>query len=118
MQSITACIVFGILIALDVITGVVKGLYKKKLNSATMRKGLYRKLGEILAVVVLLITENIGAYYDIGVLPSGVCLAFCGYIGVMEIISIIENLCELNPKIKSFFSPYLEKFKGGEKDDK
>lgn len=118
MQSIGVCIAAGVLITLDVISGIVKGLYKKKLNSATMRKGFYRKLGEVLAVIVLLITENIGVQYDIGVLPSGVCIAFCSYISIMEVISIVENICELNPKIKAFFEPYLEKFKSKEENKK
>lgn len=33
------------------------------------------------------------------------------YICLMETISAIENLCEVNPIINKFFAPYLDKLK-------
>ena len=39
------------------------------------------------------------------------------YICVMEIISILENISEMNPKLKKFFKPFLEKLKEKEKDN-
>ena len=44
--------------------------------------------------------------------------AVVSYICLMELISVIENLCNLNPDLFKFFQPYLEKMKGQNQDKK
>lgn len=99
-------------ILFDILTGVLKALYKGKINSTTLRKGLFHKLSEMLAVAGSGLLEYASQVVELGVelpLVSGVSIYVC----IMELISIIENLCIINPKLKKLFSSYLEKL-GGE----
>ena len=99
-------------ILFDILTGILKALYKGKINSTTLRKGLFHKLSEMLAVAGSGLLEYASQVVELGVelpLVSGVSIYVC----IMELISIIENLCIINPKLKKLFSSYLEKL-GGE----
>ena len=107
-------------ILFDVVTGIIKAIYNKKLNSTALRKGLFHKLAEVIAVFGTGLLEYGIQYVNIGIdIPLlGVVSA---YICVMELISCMENLAEVNPALGKLFQPYLEKLKqkGGEehKDD-
>lgn len=97
-------------ILFDILTGIVQALYHGKLNSTSLRKGLYHKITELLSVAGAFLGEQATAYLDIGVelpLVSVVVIYVC----IMETISIIENLCEVNPNLGKLFSKYLEKLK-------
>lgn len=108
-------IVLGFIL-FDVLTGFIKGLTKEGINSTALRQGLYHKLSEVLAVV-----GSGGLGYAIKYLDLGVDVpllqAVSIYICVMELISIIENLCAINPQLTKFFKPYLEKLRGDEKNE-
>ena len=107
------CIVVCCFILFDILTGVIKAIYKEGLNSTALRKGLFHKLSEVLAVVGAWLLEYGVTYIDLGVeLP--VLNAVAIYICLMEVVSIIENLCRVNPRMAKFFKPYLEKLKGKE----
>lgn len=99
----------------DIISGVLKGTYNGELNSTKLRKGLFHKLSEFLAVGVCYLLEYGAGYFqfgfDIPLLRPVVC-----YICLMELISIIENICAMNPQLKKLFKPYLEKFNNEEED--
>lgn len=100
----------GIFILFDILTGVLKALYKDGLNSTYLRQGLFHKLSEILAVVLSAFLEYGADYVDLGVdLPFVNVVTV--YICTMELVSIIENLCEVNPTLAKLFKPYLEKLK-------
>ena len=103
-------------IGLDIISGLLKATFKKKLNSTCLMTGLYHKTAEILSIVLALIMQV--ALADIVYIGFEIPIydAICGYIILMEVISVIENICEINPQMLSFFKPYLEKLKD-EKDD-
>lgn len=108
-------IAVGCFIVFDVLTGIIKALYQKKINSTFLRVGLFHKLSEILAVVGSGLLEYGANYFELGFdfpVLEGVAL----YITVMELISILENLGEVNPALGKLFRPYLEKLKnkGGE----
>lgn len=109
-------ITVGIFILFDIVTGLVKALYKEGLNSTYLRKGLYHKLSEVLAVVGSGLLE-----YGIGYVNLGVDLPVLGVVSVyicsMELVSIIENLAIVNPGLAKLFKPYLAKFKDNEKGD-
>ena len=109
-------IVVGCFILFDVVTGILKALNNEGLNSTILRKGLFHKLSEVLAVVGAALLEYGAAYIDLGVdLPF---LNVVGiYICLMEFVSVVENLCELNPALKKLFKPYLEKLNGGKDDN-
>lgn len=107
-------IVAGFII-FDVLTGLAKGLYKEGINSTQLRKGLFHKLSEALAVIASSGIEYALVYIQ---MPDIIPLAnlVITYICIMEAISIIENICAMNPHLANFFSPYLEKLKNEKKE--
>lgn len=75
-----------ILMASDIVTGWIQATINGTWDSTKMRKGLYRKSGELLVIVVT---------YVISVaikLPFDVAAFIAGYIIIMELISVCENL--------------------------
>lgn len=97
-------------IIFDIITGLIKGVYNEGLNSTYLRRGLFHKLSEVLATIGAGLLENGAKYVAIGVeLP--ILITVASYICLMELISILENLAEVNPKLGKLFRPYLEKLK-------
>lgn len=111
-----ALIVVLIFIAFDVITGICKAAYHGCINSTYLRQGLYHKITEVFAVLMGSGLEY-GARYidlDINLHPTNIIAT---YICTMELISIIENMCEINPSLAKLFKPYLEKLKGEHKDN-
>lgn len=102
-------------ILFDVITGLLKAVKCNKLNSTLLRQGLLHKLSEVLCVV-----GAFAAPYGLQQMQVDFKLPLLEGVGVyiclMETISAIENLCEVNPKLNKLFAPYLEKLK--KKDDK
>lgn len=112
----TPFIVAGCCIIFDIVTGVIKGLYNKNINSTYLRKGLYHKSSEILAIVLAFLIEKGIATFDLGITLPTVSIVVT-YICIMELVSIIENLSEVNPRLTKIFSPYLEKLKGQVVDD-
>ena len=109
-------ITVGSFILFDIITGVIKALYKEGLNSTYLRKGLFHKLAEILTVIGSGLLEYGMNYVDIGI-EVPVLNVVAIYICIMELISVIENLSEVNPSLAKLFKPYLEKLKGEDKGD-
>lgn len=103
-------------ICLDIITGLLKAVYEKNLESECIRKGLIHKLGEIIAVAVAFLIEYsqtviLSINFDIPIV-KGVCI----YIILMEILSVLENICVINPQLRKVFSPYLKKLKEKENE--
>lgn len=100
-------IVTGCFMVLDIITGLVKAFKEKTYSSTTMREGLFHKCGSLLCIVFSLLVDYAQGYFDLGVsVPVGITL--CGYIVIMEIGSIIENIASINnqilpDKLKSYF---------------
>ena len=109
-------IVVGCFILFDVITGIIKALYNEGINSTYLRKGLFHKLSEVLAVAGSGLLEQAIKIIDFGVdLP--VLNTVAVYICLMELVSIVENICEVNPSLAKLFRPYLEKLKTGETEN-
>ena len=98
----------GDFILLDLITGVVKAFKEKNYTSTVMREGLYHKVGSILCLAFGILVDQAQLYLDLGVnIP--VAISVCAYVVLMEIGSIIENVCAINPeilpdKLKSYFT--------------
>lgn len=101
-------IIIGCFILFDIITGIIKALYNEGLNSTILRKGLFRKLSEILAVVGSGLLEYAISVIDFG-LDLPVLNVVAVYICTMELVSIVENICEVNPALAKLFKPYLQK---------
>lgn len=105
-------LVFLIVVALilfDIITGILQALYNHTLDSEVLRKGLFHKLSEILALAFGWGVEFAINYIDIG-FDVPVLTGVATYISIMEIVSILENLCNINPRLLKFFRPYLNKY--------
>ena len=109
-------ITVGVFIIFDIATGIIKALYKEGLNSTYLRKGLFHKLSEVIAVAGSGLLEYAIQYVNLGVdIPvlGVVSVYICG----MELVSIIENLCEVNPSLAKLFKPYLEKLKKSDEQE-
>lgn len=85
-----------ILMAIDIITGVVKAWVHKNFRSDIMRAGLGKKTGEI---VILVSGEVIS--YGLG-LPEAIMNGISFYIIFMEGVSILENADQLGVPIPKF----------------
>ncbi len=84
------------LMAIDVLTGVIKAWAHNDFKSAIMRAGLAKKAGEIMILVV-------GELISYGMmLPDAIMNGISFYIIFMEIMSIMENLDELGIPIPKF----------------
>ena len=84
------------LMAVDVLTGIIKAWAHNDFQSAIMRAGLAKKAGEILILVV-------GELISYGLmLPDSIMNGISFYIIFMEVMSIMENLDELGIPIPKF----------------
>lgn len=84
------------LMAIDVLTGIIKAWAHNDFKSAIMRAGLAKKAGEIMILVV-------GELISYGMLlPDSIMNGVSFYIIFMEIMSIMENLDELGIPIPKF----------------
>lgn len=101
-MNYTIMIVVLIFIAFDILTGWLKAIATKTANSSIMRKGLFHKLGEVLAMIFGYLCQYTGTYigFDSNIPFS---LAIGTYIVIMEIASIIENISKINPSMTNIF---------------
>lgn len=85
-------------IVLDFLTGIVKAFTTNSFTSTKMREGLFHKVGLILCMILGGLVDFAQGYLELGIsLP--VAAAICVYICLMEITSIIENICMINPQV-------------------
>lgn len=107
-------LIVSIFIVFDIVTGVMRALYNDGLNSTALRKGLFHKLSELVATIGAYLLEYGMNYINLGI-DVPLLKATTAYICLMELVSILENLADINPILGRFFKPYLEKLKT--KDD-
>ena len=72
--------------AADILTGLIQAGINNCYNSSVMRKGLYRKLGELTCVILAYVVSVAIS------LPINITAFVSVYIVVMEFISVLENL--------------------------
>ena len=82
--------------AVDIATGFINAWAKHDIKSSIMRQGLARKFGELVIIGIAQLF-----LYAVG-LPKGIASGVSFYIGIMELISIMENLDELGVPIPKF----------------
>lgn len=91
-------IVVLLFIVLDVVTGIIKAVMKKELNSTVMRNGLFHKSAFLLAIAFAYACEYGMMFLDLG-FTMPIVAAVCIYICLTETVSILENLGEINPEL-------------------
>ena len=91
------------LMAADVITGWIQATINETWDSTKMRVGLYRKSGEILVIVIAYVI------YAAISLPVDMPAFIAGYIIIMEIISVAENLDEAGLPVPRWVTRRLKK---------
>lgn len=106
--SLGPVIVALILMVLDIVTGICKAVKEGNVSSTKLKKGLWNKAGFVGAILLSIICEEIVANFDID-LDIPLCGAVCIYICITEIISIVENLCEISPQLEKLFKNILAK---------
>ena len=93
----------GILMLIDFLTGLVNAWKRHEIKSSKMREGLAKKYGESLALIIgelLVISIRVPEYF---------IKAISGYIILMELISICENVDKLGVPIPGFIKRALKK---------
>ena len=98
---VNASIVCGVLIIVDIVCGTVAALRDKKLCSYIAREGMYNKIGEAMLLIVGIIANeslSIPPFDTLGISPN-VAYLVAAYIGWMELVSILENICKINPDL-------------------
>ena len=103
------------LMAIDVVTGIVKAWVNKDFKSAVMRTGLGKKAGEIVILVV-------GELVSYGLLlPAAVMNGVSFYIIFMEAVSVLENVDKLGVPIPKFVKDAINNvdstLQGDDKED-
>ena len=104
------------LMAIDILTGVIKAWAQNDFKSAIMRAGLAKKAEEILILVA-------GELISFGLmLPDAVMNGGSFYIIFMEVMSILENVDELGIPVPGFVKKVInnvdEQLKDGDHEKK
>lgn len=103
------------LMAIDILTGIIKAWAKNDFQSTIMRAGLAKKAGE---VIILIVGELISYGLE---LPELIMNGASFYIIFMEVMSIFENVDELGVPIPKFVKDAInnvnDKLTGGDDDD-
>lgn len=98
---INVSIVCGILIIMDIVCGTVAAMRNKELCSSIAREGMYNKIGEAMFLLIAIIANEILAippFDGLGISPN-VAYLVAAYIAWMELVSILENICKINPEL-------------------
>lgn len=102
----------------DLIVGIIAALKNHDLQSSKMRDGFFKKLGFIFCYCLAFLIDTkgylIGLQISVNIVPIIVL-----YVATTEIVSIIENICKINPdllpdKLKQLFHITKEERKDGE----
>ena len=91
---------------IGVLTGVLKAVKNKELNSTKAREGIYKKASFILFIAFGYLADYAMDYVNIGFnLPAAATI--CTLIIVTEAISVLENLGQINPDMVKLVAPFL-----------
>ena len=91
---------------IDVLTGMLKALKNKELNSTKAREGIYKKASFILFIAFGYLADYAMQYVNMGFnFPAAITI--CTLVIVTEAISILENLGKINPELVKIVAPFL-----------
>lgn len=92
-----------VLMAADIVTGWIQASVNGTWDSTKMRKGLFRKSGELLIIIVAYVI------YEAIALPVDVPVFISGYVVIMEILSVLENLDQAGIPVPTWLTRRLKK---------
>ena len=95
-----------IFIIIDYITGVINAALKKSISSQKMREGLGHKATYIILLSVCYTIDAIQLNTELN-LPTKIFPIVSYGILLIELTSIIENICEINPELKQANFMYI-----------
>lgn len=100
----------------DVLTGFIVAVINNEVSSTVMRKGLLHKVLTLVLIAACLAIEI--ALTHMVVLPYDIptCEVVCGYVVVMELASVLENIGKGYPELadSAVFKLFYLKDKDGE----
>lgn len=100
-----------IFIVLDYLSGIMRAIYTKKLNSKIGAKGIIKKIGYIVLIVVVEILDIL--LKDNGYLRNIIIYMFIANEG----ISILENWSAMGIKVPDIIKDKFSNLKGGDDDE-
>lgn len=105
-----------VLMSCDIVTGWIQATINNTWDSTKMRTGLFRKSGELMVIIISYVI-----YVAIS-LPVDIPVWIAGYIVIMEVISICENLDQAGIPMPTWITRKLKKVaddinKGTEEDE-
>lgn len=109
-MNIRVLIIVFCFIIFDIITGLIAAIKNGEYQSSIMKRGLWSKSGEILALILGGCCEYTFPIVGINIevpIVSGVAV----YLIIMELGSCIENLTKISPELKNVLSRYLGIYK-------
>ena len=95
-----------IFIIIDYITGVINAALKKSISSRKMREGLGHKATYIILLSVCYTIDTIQLNTELNLPTNLFPIVSCGIL-LIELTSIIENICEINPELKQANFMYI-----------
>lgn len=105
-----------IMMGADVLTGWIQASVNGTWDSTKMRKGLFRKSGEIVILILAYVVQIAIA------LPINIFMFISIYVCVMEVLSVIENLDQAGLPVPAWITRRLKKamdtmVTGGEEEE-
>lgn len=98
----------------DYITGVVNAAMHSQLNSSKMREGLGHKFAYCALIFISYIIDEIQLNSSLNLPFELFPIVSLGIIAI-ELTSIIENVCEINPELKE--AKFMDVFEKNNKND-
>lgn len=98
MEQFYPIIIALVLNALDLITGIITAVKNKDIQSSKLRDGLFKKIGFILCYFVAWLIDTEGSMIGFS-LRTPILPIIILYACTTELVSILENICKINPDI-------------------
>lgn len=99
----TEVLMCGFVLALmlaDIVSGVAGAVKEGRLSSSVFREGLWKKLGSCLVLALAMAVEHWGVFVGFDpAICSALGVGICALLAFMEVTSILENACALNPDL-------------------
>lgn len=98
MEQFYPIIIALIFNAIDIVSGLIAGIKNKSIQSSKLRDGLFKKVGFIFCygLAWLIDTQGYLVGFKIGVEILPIIIL---YVCTTEVVSIIENICKINPDL-------------------